>query len=53
MLTTLVPGILYALVTVVLLLWYPLSRKTVEQNSDILNRRHAAEMAAPLAQNQE
>jgi glycoside/pentoside/hexuronide:cation symporter, GPH family len=46
-LSTLVPGVLYALVALVLLFWYPLSKKTVLQNTEILNHRHqAAALAA-------
>ncbi len=42
LLSTLVPGVLYALVALVLLVWYPLSKKVVLQNTEDLNRRHQA-----------
>ncbi|HEX2858173.1 MAG TPA: glycoside-pentoside-hexuronide (GPH):cation symporter [Propionibacteriaceae bacterium] len=40
MLMTLVPGVLFALVAVVLLFWYPLSKKVVLENAATLARRH-------------
>jgi GPH family glycoside/pentoside/hexuronide:cation symporter len=40
MLSTLVPGVLYALVALVLLFWYPLNKKRVLENTDSLNKRH-------------
>ncbi len=40
MLMTLVPGVLFALVAVVLLVWYPLSKKVVLDNAATLNQRH-------------
>ena len=50
MLSTLVPGVLYALVAVVLVFWYPLSKKAVLDNTETLNRRHqAAAIAASSA----
>ena len=42
MLSTLVPGVLYLIVAVVLAFWYPLSKKVVVQNSTTLNERHQA-----------
>jgi len=46
-LSTVVPGVLYALVAVALAFWYPLSKKAVAQNAATLNERHqAAAMAA-------
>ena len=40
LLSTLVPGVLYALVALVLLLWYPLSKRLVLENAATLNKRH-------------
>ena len=40
MLSTLVPGVLYGIVALVLLFWYPLSKKVVLANADTLNKRH-------------
>ncbi len=48
MLMTLVPGVLFVLVAVVLLVWYPLSRKVVLDNAATLNQRH--QQTAMLAQ---
>lgn len=46
-LSTLAPGILYGLVALALALWYPLKKKVVASNAEILNERHqAAAMAA-------
>ncbi len=41
MLSTLVPGILYAAVALVLFFWYPLSRRVVIENTETLALRHA------------
>jgi GPH family glycoside/pentoside/hexuronide:cation symporter len=41
-LSTLVPGILYALVAVILAVWYPLTKKAVLKNAETLNERHQA-----------
>lgn len=40
MLSTLVPGILYAVVAVVLFFWYPLSKRVVIANTETLAARH-------------
>jgi glycoside/pentoside/hexuronide:cation symporter, GPH family len=40
LLSTLVPGVLYALVALVLLLWYPLGKRAVLENAATLNKRH-------------
>lgn len=41
-LSTLAPGILYALVALTLIFWYPLTKKVVLSNVDILNERRQA-----------
>lgn len=46
MLSTLVPGLLYAAVAAVLFFWYPLSKRTVIENTGTLAARHQAELAA-------
>ena len=46
MLMTLVPGVLFGLVAVVLLVWYPLSRKVVLDNAATLAQRHQQAAAA-------
>ncbi|GAB3182893.1 MFS transporter [Nesterenkonia halophila] len=38
---TLVPGIIYLLVVLMLLVWYPLSRRTVLENGSVLARRRS------------
>ncbi len=49
LLSTLVPGVLYGLVALVLIFWYPLSKKAVLSNSAILAERNALETAAEIA----
>lgn len=49
MLSTLVPGVLYALVALVLLLWYPLGKRLVLQNAETLNVRHQEAAVAARA----
>lgn len=44
-LSTLVPGILYALVALTLIFWYPLSKKVVLENVVTLNERRQAALA--------
>jgi len=49
-LSTVVPGILYALVALALAFWYPLSKRAVLQNAETLNgRRQATALAAEVA----
>lgn len=49
MLSTVVPGALYLVVAVVLLLWYPLSKKAVAENTAILAERNAQTTANEIA----
>ncbi|MCB0911564.1 MAG: MFS transporter [Propionibacteriaceae bacterium] len=45
MLSTLVPGLLYAVVAAVLFFWYPLNKHVVIENSETLAQRHQAAAA--------
>lgn len=53
MLSTLVPGVMYGVVALVLLLWYPLSKRAVEENTAILAERNAQSTAHAIAESTE
>lgn len=49
-LSTIVPAVSYLLVAVVLLFWYPLSKRVVAQNTAILVERHAKATATEISE---